>query len=73
MRNTTAMTLRLPTDLAEELAIVAECDGEPVAEAVRAAIAAWISKRRADPAFQAALARWIERAERLTVREVSGA
>lgn len=71
MRNTTAMTLRLPDDLAEELSIVAECDGEPVAEAVRAAITAWISRRRKDPSFQAALARHIERAQRLAVSEVA--
>lgn len=52
MRNATAMTLRLPEDPAMDLAIVAEVDDEPVSEAIRAAVAAWMAKRRLDPAFQ---------------------
>jgi hypothetical protein len=63
--SSTAMTVRLPADLAEDLAVVADCDGEPVAEAIRAAVTAWIAQRRTDPNFQAALARRIESARRL--------
>lgn len=69
--DTTAMTVRLPADLAQDLAVIAECDGEPVAEAVRAAVANWVSMRRLDPLVQAALRRRIEHTTRLLAQEVS--
>lgn len=59
--DTTAMTLRLPLDLAAELAIVADCDGETVTDAIRSAVAAWVDRRKRDPHFQETLRRRIER------------
>lgn len=67
-RDVTSMTIRLDSDLAAGLAIVAECDGEPVAETIRAAVAAWVNHRRADAAFQAALCRRIDQ-HRALLRE----
>lgn len=59
------MTLRLPPDLMDDLSVIAECDGETVSEAIRAAVSAWVASRRADSNVQEALARRIERAQRL--------
>jgi len=55
------MTLRLPTEVNEQLEAVAEADGMPIAEAVRVAIAAHIDHRRQDPAFQDRLRTSLER------------
>lgn len=60
-----AMTLRLDDDLMADLTVVAQCDGESVSDAVRAAVTAWIQLRRGDPDFQEALHRHIERAQRM--------
>jgi len=49
---TKAMSLRLPEDLAADLAAVAEADEMPIAEAVRKAIDKHIAERRADKGFQ---------------------
>jgi predicted DNA-binding protein len=46
------MSLRLPTDLAEELAAVARTDDVAVSEAIREAIVNHITTRRADKAFK---------------------
>lgn len=43
-----AMSLRLPGDLAEELAVVAETDEMPMSEVVREAISKHIADRRKD-------------------------
>ena len=59
------MTLRLPVELADQLETVAAVEGQPVAEVVRAAIAAHIDGRRTDPEFRAALAAHLERARKL--------
>ncbi|MGN6202868.1 MAG: ribbon-helix-helix protein, CopG family [Solirubrobacterales bacterium] len=65
-----AMSLRLPKDLAEQLAVVAEADEMPIAEAVREAIDKHIAERRADKGFQERLKKRIEQnreiLERLT-------
>src|SRR5207249_1583774 len=37
-----AMTVRLPADLAGDLGLVAEADGQTVADAIRSAVAQWI-------------------------------
>jgi predicted transcriptional regulator len=50
-----AMTLRLPGDLHERLAAVAEVEGEPISEVVRRAVAQHVEQRRRDPEFQAKL------------------
>jgi predicted DNA-binding protein len=56
-----AMTVRLTSEQAEQLDAVAATDGVPVSEAVRQAIAAHISSRRKDRAFQARLRASLQR------------
>jgi predicted DNA-binding protein len=46
------MSLRLPADLAAELAAVARADGMTISDAVREAVGKHIGERRADPDFQ---------------------
>lgn len=60
-----AMTLRLPTELAEELELVCGVDDVPVAEAVRTAIAEYVKARRQEPHFQLCLRAQIARMQRL--------
>jgi predicted DNA-binding protein len=55
-----AMSLRLPEDLAAELAAVARTDDMPISEAVREAIDQHIAARRADKDFQRRLKRRLE-------------
>ena len=57
---TKAMTLRLDAAQALQLEAVARVDAIPVSEAVRAAIAAHIEARRADPAFRERLTQILE-------------
>ena len=52
-----AMTMRLPDDLAEKIALIASVDGKPVSEEVRDALAMRVAERIADPEFQARLQR----------------
>jgi predicted DNA-binding protein len=52
---TKTMSLRLPEDLAADLAAVARTDDVPISEAIREAIQNHIAARRADQAFQARL------------------
>ncbi len=59
------MTLRLPTELASDLEVVAAVDELPVVEVVRLAVTAHIESRRHDESFQQALARRIEREQLL--------
>jgi predicted DNA-binding protein len=54
------MSLRLPTDMAEELAAVARTDDVAVSEAIREAIANHITTRRADSGFKARLKERLE-------------
>jgi Arc/MetJ-type ribon-helix-helix transcriptional regulator len=49
---TKAISLRLPEELAADLAAVARADDVPVSEAIREAIENHVSTRRADKAFQ---------------------
>ena len=53
-------TIRQDAQQAAELDAVARVDGVSTSEAVRAAIAEHIDKRRRDPAFQARLRRILE-------------
>jgi predicted DNA-binding protein len=55
-----ATSLRLPPELAEELAGVARVDGVPVSEIVRAAIYEYIAARRIHPEFKERLRRCME-------------
>lgn len=59
------MTVRLDDDLAGDLATVAAVDGKPASEVIRAAVAAYVRQRKADPAFRSALRRHIGKAQRL--------
>jgi predicted DNA-binding protein len=60
-----AMTLRLSQEQAAALEAVAQADGVPVAEAVRAAIDEHIERRRKDRAFQDRLRASLERNRRI--------
>ncbi len=62
-----AMTLRLPTGLAEDLDLVCAVDDVPVAEAVRTAIADYIEARRQEPHFQLCLRAQIARMQQLVM------
>ena len=50
-----AMTLRLPSELHQRLAAVAEVEGEPIAEVVRRAVSDHVERRRRDPDFRTKL------------------
>ena len=58
---TKVTTLRLPTDLAAELSVVARADDLPISEVVREAIGKHIATRRADEDFQARLKEQLEK------------
>lgn len=60
MKDTKAMTLRLPADKAKELETVANIDRVSVTDAVRVAIDAHIDARRKDSAFQERLRESLE-------------
>jgi predicted DNA-binding protein len=60
-----AMTLRLPGELHERLAALAEVEGEPIAEVVRRAVADHVERRRRDPDFQAKLEATVRQHHRL--------
>ena len=64
-----AMTVRLPPELADELELVTAVDDVPVAEAIRAAVAAHIETRRRCPHFQLILR---DRIERMRALEIPG-
>ena len=63
-----AMTLRLPTEQADALELVADVDGVSMSEAVRDAIESHIESRRSDEAFQQRLAASMERHKRILDR-----
>ena len=60
-----AMTLRLPGDLHERLAALAEVEGEPIAEVVRRAVSDHVERRRHDPEFKAKLEATLRQRRRL--------
>jgi metal-responsive CopG/Arc/MetJ family transcriptional regulator len=55
-----AMSLRLPENMAAELAAVARADDVPVSEAIREAIENHIAARRNDKTFQQRLKKRLE-------------
>ncbi len=65
---TKATSLRLPEQMAAELAAVARADGIPVSEAVREAVAKHIAERRADKDFQERLKQLLEEDQRVLKR-----
>lgn len=68
MKDARAMTIRLASEQAEELDLVAAVDNQPVAEVIRAAIAEHIANRKQDTEFQDGLRQRIERAQRMLGR-----
>jgi predicted transcriptional regulator len=60
-----AMTIRLSSEQAEELELVAAVDSQPVSEVVRAAISEHIASRKNDRAFRDGLQQRIARAQKL--------
>ena len=69
MKTIKTMTIRLSADQAEELNVIADVDGQPIAQVVRLAIAGHIEERKRDDAFQDSLRRRIERTERMMGHE----
>ena len=63
-------TVRQDAGQAAELDAVARVDGVSTSEAIRAAIADHIEKRRSDPAFQARLRRILEE-ERVVLEKLA--
>jgi len=59
------MTIRLSTEQAEALEIVANVEALPLSEVIRAAITEHIDSKTKDPAFQDSLRDRLERAQRL--------
>ena len=60
MASSKVMSLRLPDELAAELAAVARGDDMPVSETIRKAIENHIAARRADKGFKARLRERLE-------------
>ena len=58
--STKVISLRLPEELAAELAVVARADDMPVSEAIRKAIESYIAARGADKAFKRRLEQRLE-------------
>jgi predicted DNA-binding protein len=50
--NTKATSLRLPTNMADELAAIARADDDPMSEVMRKALEQYIVSRRSDPQFK---------------------
>lgn len=59
------LLLRLDAELAEQLAALAEVEGESVTAVVREAVTAHIARRRQDPDFQRILRAQLARHSRL--------
>ena len=51
-QETKSMTLRLPRDRADDLAMIAIVDNEPISEIIRQALQKHIEMRLRDPEFQ---------------------
>jgi len=66
------MSLRLPDELAADVALVARSDGMPISEVMRLAAEQYVARRREDEEFQERLGTFLERdrkaAERLSRR-----
>ena len=70
MATTRTTTIRQDAQQAAELDAVAKVDGVSTSEAIRAAIAEHIDKRRRDPAFQDRLRRILEE-ERVVLEQLA--
>jgi Arc/MetJ-type ribon-helix-helix transcriptional regulator len=65
---TKVTSLRLPDQMAAELAAVARADDIPVSEAVREAVEKHIAERRADEEFQKRLRHLLEEDQKILKR-----
>jgi hypothetical protein len=65
---TRALTVRLPTEQAEDIETIAQVEGVSVDEEIRAALADRIAARRADADFVARLRKTMERNRRALER-----
>jgi predicted DNA-binding protein len=66
--NTKATSLRLPTNMADELAAVARADDDPMSEVMRKALEQYIVSRRSDPQFKERVRERLEKDDK--VREL---
>jgi hypothetical protein len=66
-----ATSLRLPEEMAAELAAVARTDGMTISDALRDAIAKHIASRRTDPEFKKRVRELIEE-DNKTMRRLAG-
>lgn len=66
--NTKATSLRLPTNMADELAAVARADDDPMSEVMRKALEQYIVTRRSDPQFKERVRERLEKDDK--VREL---
>ena len=60
-----SFTVRLEDTLADELALVAQVDRNPVAHAIRLAVAAYTHTRKSDPQWQGQLRALHDRYQKL--------
>jgi hypothetical protein len=60
MGRTKVMSLRLPEELGDDIAVIARIDEMAITEAIRAAIAGHIAARRANSDFQGRLRKRLE-------------
>lgn len=65
---TRAFTVRLPEEQADVVEMLAQVEGVPIAEVVRASLEDHIAARRADPDFAARLQKTMERNRRALER-----
>jgi predicted transcriptional regulator len=74
--DTRVFTIRIPSDVADEIDLIARVEGNPVSVVIREALAALVAARRADLEFRSRLKRRIEAdreiLQRLATQEVSG-
>lgn len=68
MKQSKAMTVRLPEEQAQALEMVANVENLPISDVIRAAITTHIETRRRDPGFQAGLKDRISKAQKLLDR-----
>lgn len=65
MKPVKTMSIRLSTEQAEALEIVASVESRPLSEVIRSAITEHIDSKTKDPAFQDSLKERLQKAQRL--------
>lgn len=71
MSSPRAMTIRLDAELADDLATVCAVDGKTAADVIRQAVTDYVTARKADPKFRAALREHIAKVQRMLGDEVA--